>query len=168
MKIAMATLCCAASLFGQAADDPWKALSFLEGSWEARTKGGSAGADASGVYSFQFDLKRHVLARYTAAGACTGPKDFDCQHGDLLYVYQEAPGAQLKAIYFDNEGHVIHYNVSAPDANTAVFLSEAGKPGPQYRLIYERKGATMSGKFEMRMPGDTAWKAYLEWSGSKK
>ena len=78
-----------------------------------------------------------------------------------------APGEPLKAIYFDNEGHVIHYNVSAPDATTAQFLSESSQRGPQFRLIYELKGSTMSGKFEMRMPGNADWKSYLEWSGKK-
>ncbi len=119
-------------LLGQAkTDDAWKSLSFLEGSWEAKTKGGSAGADSAGGYSFQFDLKRHVLARYTeASSSCKGPKDFDCQHGDLLYIYQDAPGAPLKAIYFDNEGHVIHYDVAPAEANMAIFLSEPGRPEP--------------------------------------
>jgi hypothetical protein len=32
--------------------------------------------------------------------------------GDLLYVYPDAIAKSYKAIYFDNEGHVIHYEVS--------------------------------------------------------
>jgi hypothetical protein len=39
-------------------------------------------------------------------------------------------------MYFDNEGHVIHYNVSTPDATTVVFLSDASGAGPQFRLMY--------------------------------
>jgi uncharacterized protein YaiE (UPF0345 family) len=46
----------------------------------------------------------------------------------------------LKAIYFDNEGHV----------------------------VYELNAAVMSGKFQMKMPGQPDWKTYLEWSGGKK
>ncbi len=67
---------------------------------------------------------------------CKGPAGFDCEHGDFLYVYQDAPGQPYKAIYFDNEGHVIHYDVSTPTPTTAIFLSDASKPGPQFRLIY--------------------------------
>ena len=93
-------------------------------------------------------------------------RTFDCEHGDLLYVYPEGPG--LKAIYFDNEGHTIHYDVTVPEAGTAVFLSEAGQPGPQFRLMYVLKAGVMSGKFQMRMPGGTEWRSYLEWSGGKK
>jgi hypothetical protein len=84
----------------------------------------------------------------------------------MLYIYQDAPGQPLKAIYFDNEGHVIHYNVSVPIANKVEFLSEAG-PGPQFRLTYELIGPLMTGKFQSRMPGQTEWKSYLEWSGPK-
>ena len=100
--------------------------------------------------------------------ACKGSADFDCDHGDLLYVYADVPGQPLKAIYFDNEGHVIHYDVSVPDPATAVFLSEASKPGPRFRLTYQLKGTVMSGKFQMQMPGQTDWKTYLEWSGPKQ
>ena len=32
------------------------------------------------------------------------------------------------AIYFDNEGHVIHYTVSTPDSSTAIFISDASLP----------------------------------------
>jgi hypothetical protein len=159
-------LLAASVLFGQPAADPWKTLKFLEGTWDAKTEGGTAGANGTGPYRFQFELGGHVLARHSQTDQCTGPADFNCQHGDLLYVYPE--GAALKAIYFDNEGHVIHYDISTPSAATAVFLSEASRPGPQFRLIYERKGMVMSGKFQMRMPGDATWKSYLEWSGTKK
>jgi hypothetical protein len=150
--------------------DPWKALRFLEGTWEARAQGsaGAAGAAASGTYTFQLELRNHILARHSSSSDCKGPTTFDCEHGDLLYVYEDAPGQPLKAIYFDNEGHVIHYDVSTPDSNTAVFLSEASQPGPQFRLVYELKAMVISGKFQMRMPGQAEWKSYLEWSGAKK
>ena len=96
------------------------------------------------------------------------PAKFDCSHGDLLYLFQDAAGASLKAIYFDNEGHVIHYTVTTPTPTSAVFLSDPAAPGPQFRLMYERKAETLSGKFQMKMPGQNDYRSYLEWSGSKK
>ncbi|MFZ0818631.1 MAG: hypothetical protein WAM91_01060 [Candidatus Acidiferrales bacterium] len=148
--------------------DPWKSLTFLQGTWEAKATG-KGGVTAIGTYTFRTELGDHILARHSTSDAgCKGPASFDCDHGDLLYVYQDAPGQSLKAIYFDNEGHVIHYNVSTPDATTVIFLSDGSQPGPQFRLIYELKNAVMSGKFQMRMPGQTEWIAYLEWSGSKR
>jgi hypothetical protein len=149
--------------------DPWKALAFLEGTWDAHTQGGSAQAQGSGTYTFVPELKHHVLVRRSGeSSGCSGPKGFDCEHSDVLYVYQEAQDQPLKAIYFDSEGHVIHYAVSTPDAATAVFVSETSPSGPQFQLVYQLKDAVMSGKFQMRTPGQTAWKSYLEWSGAKK
>lgn len=152
------------------AADPWKGLSFLEGTWlSSTTTAGSSGGKVSGTYTFRRELGNHIFARHTTSiEGCKGPATFDCDHSDLLYVYEEAPGQLLQAIYFDNEGHVIHYAVSTPDPTTAVFLSETSKPGPRFRLTYQLKNAVMRGTFAMQMPGQTDWKTYLEWSGSKK
>jgi hypothetical protein len=146
--------------------DPWQSLTFLEGTWRAETGAGST-AKVAGTYTFAKELRGHVLARHSTVAGCTGPESFDCQHGDLLYIFAERPGEGLKAIYFDNEGHVIHYALSTPDASTVIFLSEPG-PGPRFRLVYHRENSVMSGKFQMQMPGQEIWNSYLEWSGSKQ
>ena len=129
------------------------AVAFLIGTWDAKTQGGSANAAVSGSYTFQLELGGHVLARHTANASCKGPADYKCEHNDLLYVYLDTPGQPLKAIYFDNEGHVIHYDVTTPEPNAVFFVSPAGAPGPQFRLTYELKGRTMLGRFQLRMPG---------------
>lgn len=148
--------------------DQFSQLSFLEGTWQAKTQGGSAGAATAGTYTFQRELNGHVLARHTLTSpGCRGPAAFDCAHTDLLYVYPGSAGRALRAIYFDNEGHVIHYGVSVPQPGTAVFLSDAHAPGPQFRLFYTLSHAILSGKFQMRMPGQADWKTYLEWSGPR-
>jgi hypothetical protein len=153
---------------GSAQTDEWKQLRFLIGTWDARTQGGSAGAASSGSYLFQLELRDHILARHSSSAGCKGQASFDCEHGDLLYVYQDAPSQLYKAIYFDNEGHVIHYDVSIPSPSKVVFLSSSPQPGPQYRLSYELKGSTMFGKFQMRALGQSEFVSYLEWSGEKK
>jgi hypothetical protein len=112
------------------------------------------------------ELANHVLARHSYTSACKGPADYNCEHGDLLYIYKQA--GKLKAIYLDSEGHAIHYDVTTPEANTAVFLSDGSTPGPQFRLTYALKSDIMSGKFQMQAPGQASWKTYLEWSGSKE
>ena len=146
--------------------DSWQPVNFLEGTWQAKT-GESSAAKVIGTYTFAKELKGHVLARHGTVAGCTGPEAFDCEHADRLYIFEERPGQPLKAIYFDNEGHVIHYAVSTPDATTAVFLSEPG-PGPRFRLVYHLEHAVMSGKFQVQMPGQEDWKSYLEWSGGKQ
>jgi len=160
--------CAQAQNEGQRPVRSFDELRFLEGNWEARTQGGGAGAAVSGTYSFRTELGGHILARHSSADGCKGPADFDCDHNDLLYVYQDAPGLPLKAIYFDNEGHAIHYDVVAMSATEVVFLSEASAPGPRFRLVYSVRDDVMAGRFQMQLPGQTEWKSYLEWSGRRK
>ncbi len=169
-RMVVAVLLCGAGLWARqpSSTDPWESLRFLIGRWEAKTQGGSAGASSSGTYTFQLELRDHVLARHADSGPCKGPAGFDCEHGDLLYVYRDSPGQRYKAIYFDNEGHVIHYEVSTPAPGTAVFVSDGSQPGPRFRLVYELRGTVMFGKFEMRVPGQTEFRPYLEWRGGRK
>lgn len=148
--------------------DPFQPLSFLVGTWQAKTINNPA-VTAIGAYTFRTELNGHVLARHTVSDSskCKGPEDFNCEHADLLYIYSDHPGQPLRAIYFDNEGHVIHYSVALPTASSAEFLSDPGNPGPRFRLSYELKGAVMNGKFQIRMPGRQEWQSYLEWTGPK-
>jgi hypothetical protein len=148
--------------------DPWAGLRFLIGSWEAKTTGGLAQARSSATYAFRLELHDHVLARHSSGGTCKGPEDFDCQHSDLLYIYPAGNGQTLEAIYFDNEGHVIHYDVFTPKPGTVVFLSNPAQPGPQFRLSYELVEGVMTGKFQLQMPGQTEFASYLEWSGKRQ
>jgi hypothetical protein len=123
-------------------------------------------AQGGGTYTSRPGLIVPMLARRCdEPRKCKGPAAFDCEHSDILYVYQDAQTQPLKAIYFDNEGHVIRYDVSTPDSTRAIFASTSG---PQIRLIYELKDAPISGKFQMRMPGQVEWKSCLEWTGAKR
>ena len=148
--------------------DPWAGVRFLLGLWGAKTTGGVAQAQVSASYSFRLELRDHVLARHSRSGSCSAPDDFDCLHSDLLYIYPSANGQTLEAIYFDNEGHIIHYAVSTPKPGTVVFLTDPAQPGPQYRLSYTLLDGVMTGQFEMKMPGQTDFISYLEWSGKRQ
>jgi hypothetical protein len=176
-RTALMTLLVAGCMFAQAAaqaattavtTDPWAGIRFLIGSWDAKTTGGMAKAQVSAGYDFRLELSGHVMARHTRSGNCTAPDDFNCQHNDLLYIYPAENGSTLQAIYFDNEGHVIHYDVSVPKPESAIFLSDPARPGPQFRLSYELRDGVMDGKFEMKMPGQKEFFSYLEWSGKRK
>jgi len=149
--------------------DPFKSLGFLEGEWSATTPAsGANAAHVIGSYTFRRELAGHLLVRHSSSASCKGPTDFDCEHGDLLFIYLEGPAQAMRAIYFDNEGHVIHYGVSTPTPTSVVFLSDPAVPGRQFRLAYELKDRLMSGKFQMHVPGSGDWQSYLEWSGTKK
>jgi hypothetical protein len=159
-NLAVVALLSVACLGAQGEPDVWKPLRFLMGTWEAKSSGGRV--EGSGSYVFQTELRGHVLVRRSATSECKGPLDFNCEHSDILYVYPEAGGTSYRAIYFDNEGHVIHYNVETSTPATAIFLSD------QFRLTYELKNGVMSGKFQMKAPGQTDFRSYLEWRGGKK
>jgi len=158
--------CCAQAQAQPKADEAaqWKPLAFLLGTWEAKTDAGGK-VNSIGTYTFKPELNGTVLARHSSADSCKGPADFDCDHHDLLYLFHE--GDAIRAVYFDNEGHVLHYTVSTPKPTTVVFDTEPG-PGPRFRLTYELAGGRMQGKFQMSPPGSAEYHSYLEWSGGKR
>ena len=143
---------------------PFDPLTFLLGTWTAHTNAsGASHADSSGEYTFHTDLNGTAIVRTTTADTCVAPQAFDCQHHDLLTIYREADSATLRALYLDNEGHTIHYTLSFPAPNTAIFLSSG--PRLQFRLLYHLEDNVMTGKFQFAPPGSKAFKSYLEWSG---
>ena len=146
--------------------DPFQALAFLEGTWQAKTAG-LAGGDAAGSYVFRRELNGHVLARHTLDKQNCQAAQEVCDHQDLLYIYQETPGAPLRAIYFDSEGHTIHYSFTSPAVNSVVFLSETTANGMRFRLSYALKEGVMTGRFELQPPGQQEWHTYLQWSGKR-
>jgi hypothetical protein len=148
--------------------DPWASLHFLMGAWQTKITGGVAQGPSADHYNFRLELHDHVLARHARVGPCTNPDDYECAHTDLLYIYPTADGKGFQAIYFDNSGHVIRYDVTTPKVNSAVFLSDAAQPGPQYRLSYQLDEGTLSGKLEIKLPNQTDFTSLVEWSGKKE
>ena len=137
-------------------------LQFLLGTWDA--KGANELGSAEGSTSFTRELNSHVIIRRNFAEYSSGA-EAGTRHDDLLVIYEEAPNAGAHAIYFDSEGHVIRYAITASE-NSAIFLSEAA-PGPKFRLTYIRQGDTLNGKFEQAMPGND-FKIYVSWTSVKR
>jgi hypothetical protein len=123
-------LLAASFLSGQTAD-PWKGLEFLTGEWVGES------SQSSGACSFAFDLQRKVLIRKSYA------ESSGSRHEDLLVIYFEKG---LKAIYFDNEDHIIHYTLES-SAGSVRFLNE------QYRLTYRKDGEKLVMDFDIAPPG---------------
>lgn len=150
-----------AGLFAQSAADPWKPLEFLIGDWAAADSAGEPGKASSGAFSFKFDLEKKVLIRRNVADYPGG-----LHHEDLMVIY---PGSPMRATYWDNEGHVIPYKVSAVAAGV-VFLSDASTTEPRYRLSYRATGErTANLTFEIAPPGQPeAFKQYVTATVVKK
>ncbi len=77
-----------------------------------------------------------------------------------MIVYPE--GSRFRAVYFDNEGHVIHYVVSFPSNHAVTFESGQEPDAPRYRLDYEASAeSTVIVKFSVALPGQ-AFRTYIE------
>lgn len=116
--------------------DLWADWKFLLGEWTAGESSGVPGQAGKGSFTLTPDLQGKALVRknhaeYPAAGARPA-----FSHDDLMIIYRD--GGATKAFYDDNEGHVIHYDVTvSPDKKQIVLLSEKREGAPQYRLTYE-------------------------------
>jgi hypothetical protein len=82
-----------------------------------------------------------------------------------MIVYPAGP--LLKAIYFDNEGHVINYTVTTTD-KTATFESDAGPPSvPRFKLVYEQKDAATVGLVFSIAPPGSPFRPYITASAKR-
>jgi len=135
---------------------PWK-LEFLLGDWVGSSKD-TPHCDGSGNFSFERQLNQSIVVRKNHAEYSSGVK-----HDDLMVLYLENSTNRPKAIFFDTEGHTIHYDLRFPLTNNVVFESEASQPGPRYRPTYTANGSGVDGRFEVALPG-ADFKTYLQWS----
>jgi len=143
--------------------DPLDPLTFLLGTWEAGANTGAHGSGTGGT-TFERSLQGHVVVRTNHADYPASAERPATSHDDLMVIYAAAGGA-LEADYYDNEGHKIHYTVSAPDANHLVFMGDVPAAGPRFRLNYARRDdKIVDGEFEMAAPGHPdAFQKYLSW-----
>ncbi len=152
--------------FGQLPDpdshrDQWNQWAYLIGAWKG--EGDGKPGQGKGSFSFLPDLDGKVLVRknHSEYPASTGKQAII--HDDLMIVYVEGSGAAAKAIYFDNEGHVINYAVSYLESEI-VLVSDVIQNLPRFRLTYhEIDKKTLHVKFEIASPSNANdFKTYLE------
>jgi hypothetical protein len=149
-----------------AKDDLWEPFQFLMGEWVGEGKEGQG----TGHFSLTPDLGGKVLVRRNHAELPAGNGRPAGVHEDLMVIYKSEDGKSAKAIYFDNEGHVINYVVAfSPDKQTLTFTSAAAPSAPRFRLTYQKQSEDRVGiKFEIAPPGKTQeFKVYLEGKARK-
>ena len=135
--------------------DAWEHLAFLIGSWSSPVSG-APGEGVSGSTTFTYDLDQRIIVRRSRAEFAPQPGETKgLVHDDLLIIYQQPSEKALRAIYFDNEGHIIHYTLEFPDGRRAVvFESEASQVSPRARLVYEMTADnTLEIEFSVAAPG---------------
>jgi hypothetical protein len=143
--------------------DPFSALRFLMGGWVAE---GPAEA-GTGHFEFTSDVQGKVLIRRNHAEYPAAKPRPAVNHDDLMVIYHEG---EVRATYFDNEGHVIRYTMESGAPDTATFISETTPGAPRFRLSYKKlPDGRLAGKFELTPPDKPEeFKTYLEWTAKRK
>jgi hypothetical protein len=124
--------------------DKWN---WLIGEW--KDNGSRQPAQASNTFTFTFDLDRKIIVRRTNSSQPDITGKYNFIHQDLMIIYPDQTGKPDKAIYFDNEGHIINYKISF-EGKSIVFKNYDIGTSPVYRLTYTRiDNETISRKFEL-------------------
>jgi hypothetical protein len=130
----------------------WKDLQFLLGEWVATGSGEPGQGNGSVSFAFEMDGKIFVRRNHLEFAATKDAPAF--AHDDQLITYKEETG-EMRAIYFDNEGHTIHYKVTISPEGNIVYISEAVPGAPRFRMSYLKGDAgTYSTRFEIAPPNN--------------
>jgi hypothetical protein len=145
---------------------PLEPLTFLLGTWGA--SGSGQPGTAAGTATFARSLQDRVIVRTSSAEYAATTTTPEFRHDDLMIIYA-TDRSGVRADYYDNEGHVIHYAVTVAGAGEATFLSDIVNGEPRYRLTY-RVGpiGVLNGAFAVAPPGKPeAFEQYLAWESRK-
>lgn len=145
---------------------PLEPLAFLIGEWGG-TGAGSPGQGA-GTATFSRGLQDRVIIRTAYAEYPATVKSPASRHDDLMIVFVAEDGS-VSADYYDNEGHVIRYQVTVNGLDDVSFVSVIAANAPRYRLSYKAApGGIVKGRFEVAPPGKPdAFAEYLAWDSKK-
>jgi hypothetical protein len=146
--------------------DPWR---FLLGEWTG--EGTGKPGEGTGGFSFAFDLQGKILVRKNRADYPATKDRPAYSHEDLMVVYAESGGKPDRAVYFDNEGHVIHYAAAfSSDGKTLTLLSDAVPSAPRFRMTYtQQEPSALSLKFEIAPPGKPdSFQTYIQATAHRK
>ena len=150
MKTLLLLAAAVAGLQAQTAS-PFAPLQFLVGEWTGDGEG--APGQASGGFTFQFDLQNKVLVRRNFAEYPATAQRAAFRHDDLMVVYADPSDKSLRATYFDNEDHVIAYRIET-GADFVRFTSDPQSGQPRFRMLYRKSGeGKMSFEFDIAPPG---------------
>jgi hypothetical protein len=156
--------------FAQQSKEPanWDPFRFLLGDWIG--EGTGTPGEGTGIFSFSFDLEGKILVRKNRSDYPATKDKPAYSHTDLMIIYREGDDS-LKAVYFDNEGHVIHYSASlSKDQNTLTFLGDSSPSSPRFRFIYSKiTTERLKLEFDIAPPGKPdAFSKYVEGSAHRK
>lgn len=147
-------------LYSQQNNNPWEKLNYLIGNWEG--EGSGKPGEGIGYFSFKMDLDNNILVRISHSEYPASNGKPAINHNDLMIIYRDKNGIPSKAIYFDNENHVINYDLTFPDEKEIVFTSEKVPNIPLFRFTYSLiDDNTVNTKFEISTDGNNFF-TYVE------
>lgn len=151
----------------QAVKNPLGAYNFLIGTWEG--EGGGKPGEGTGIVTFEYGLDKKIIIRknHNEYPANNGRPAFI--HDDIMTFYME--NNLCRAIYFDNEGHVIYYTSSFTHDSASIILVSDINPGtPRFKFTYNKLGTDkMRMVFEVAPTGKPEeYKKYVEGIVKKK
>jgi len=146
--------------FSQENNNSWDKLNFLIGHWEGEGSGNPG--EGSGYFTFNFDLNKNILIRKSHSEYPATKDKPLIIHEDLMVIYLNYNGNPERAIYFDNERHVINYSITVPNETQIVFTSDKVQNAPIFRLTYTKlENDLINVKFEMSQDGES-YMTYIE------
>ena len=150
--------------FGQQ-DSTWSKWEWLTGEWVG--EGSGTPGEGEGFFSFTFDLDKNILVRKSHSEYPATANKPGIMHDDLMIVYRDNQNNPTKAIYFDNEKHIINYSITYA-GQSIIFTSEKTPDVPVFRLTYaplDKESVNI--KFEMSQDG-VKFFTYLDGKSRKK
>lgn len=142
----------------------WGKWNQLTGEWKGEGSGRPGQGD--GTFSFTFGLDKNVIERRSHSEYPATQNKPLIVHDDLMIVYPDFGGNPTKAIYFDNEGHIIQYTITYADES--IVLTSSKMPNvPVFRLTYTLLNSeTVNTKFEISTDGEK-FMTYIEGQSKK-
>jgi hypothetical protein len=117
-----------------------------------------------GTFAFRLELDDRIIVRKNHNDIAAAAGQPAAAHDDLMLIYPTDRVAEWRALYADNEGHVIYYRARwSADGKKLTFQSDINTGQPRYRLTYSVVSAdeVVIG-FEIAPPGKPdAFKSYL-------
>ncbi|NVO20233.1 MAG: hypothetical protein HXX13_11060 [Bacteroidetes bacterium] len=115
----------------------WEKWEYLVGEWKG--EGTGKPGEGIGTFSINKDLSDKILVKKGHTEFPPIGLEAGYNHDDLMIVSLDFNGNPNQSIYFDNEGHTIHYAIVYTE-NEIVFTSEAIPNLPRFQLKYQKLG----------------------------
>lgn len=108
----------------------------LIGDWAG--DGGGQPGSATGRTSYRFEVGERAIIRRNRADVAASAGRPASVHEDLLVIYAGSKPGEARALYVDNEDHVIQYTAAwSADGKALTFVSDMVASAPRFRMTYK-------------------------------